>query len=165
MRGKPSVQIVHCPGGANCCHRLGKTGTLGDCIVHVVGGDQRETEIPGEIGKSVVAADIEGVAVIDEFYGDLLMPKEINKPAQGRLGIAVSEPSPHSTFPAAGQDAPVSVSARREVIQVIDRSSFFPATQLSSGDRARESVIALEPSGKDEEMLTSRVRHPVLRPG
>ncbi len=103
--------------------------------------------------------------MVEELDDDVVAPEQIDERPQRGARVSRLEPAAHGTFAASGQDRPVPVCTRGEIVEVVHRASLLTAAQLCRGDRPREPVIALHASGEDQQMLAGGVGGASLRRG
>jgi hypothetical protein len=133
--------------------------------VHVVRRDHRQSVDPREIGERIVAARVLRIPVIEQLDGHAVVPEQIDEAPQRRLGVPAREPLTDPALAAAGEDRPLPVRARREVVEIVDRAALLAAAQLRTGDDAGESVVPLYAAGEYEQMLPGRIGDAALRRG
>src|SRR5690606_2874060 len=122
----------------------------------------RKTLVCGEIGESIITAGVLRVTMIYELDDNLILTEQIDQTAKRGDGVSAGKPLTYATLAAAGENRPVPLSARSEIVEVIDRPTLLAASQLRPGDGAGEAVIALHPSGEDEQMLSGGIGNTVL---
>jgi len=109
-RRQPAVDLVEAAPGAHSGQGGGEVAPLGDGVVHVVGGDDLDPLVGGELDEGVVAGRVERVTVVPHLDDDVLTPErldQVSKLAAGRRRAMADQGGGHGALAAPGEHAPV----------------------------------------------------------
>ena len=162
---QPAIHLRQTSAPSDSRHGRGQSILIRSRVVHVVGGDQRQTGVRRQRRQGVVCHRIGRQSEISDLDRDMITTEQSDQVVQlscSRARPLCGECQPDMTFPATGQDHPRAGAALGQFLQVVKRSPLLIAAQLCLSDRRGKPVVALDTTSQNEQVLPLRIGDAVL---
>ena len=147
-------------------HDRGQSRVFGPGAVGGGGRYERQSRLCGETGQRVAPFRVLGHPVTGEFHNHSVLTEQLDELIQSRTSgcdveigrprtVALQGPTDPATA-ATGEHIPVTASRLRELGDLIPGLALGPAPQVSTGDRPRQSSVALCAPSQDQQVLAAR---------
>ena len=157
---QPAVDVVEAAAGTHRGERGGQRTPRRGVEVCGGGGDDLQPPVVGELVQRVVALVGERVEFVGQLDHHVVAPEPVDQLVQRPAGrTAGVELLPHRALAAPGEDQPVPVGRRGELVEVVDGSALRPAAQLGLADHPAQRGVTVRVAGEDEQVVTGRVGH------
>ena len=165
-RRQPPLEVVEGPAGPHRGQGGGQGPTGGGGVVDVVGGHHVDPGPHRQPHQGVVAGRVEGVAVVPQLDGHVVLAEggdQVGQLAGGGGRPLVDQGGRHGALAAAGEHLPPPAVGPGQVGQRRLGQALLPRPHVGRAGGPAQAGVAVGIPGQDEQVAALGVGHPLLR--